>query len=400
MEKEILNKMKNDTKYILKILQDNNFNQELVEKYQKKFLIKYQDYYKKSGFLQKLSRLKMYLYNNEKFQNIKIANNKPGLSYLEKIDLGYNILNSDVSDYQKIYEISQLFRNSEILLNKIVDFLIPYLNNTYIKRAVELYLFFSKHDDIIEKIKIDYQYLEDFKIFKNNYNYAEFIINEYILDQESYHLNSFFDKYGIDSDTFAFCVLTIENLNPELFNLYIKKYQKDKHERFNANLYTMKNIVHGIKTGYLFDGSEFDELKFWRIVPFINRESSNNEFLDLREIDPNITRHHTFNNRLRDFSLRFLLDDHSLICKYLNEYKIVERSVLYFTDDIYDKVNYQINSRVVTKKDITLVVNYMRNNNYPMIRRVFALIIHKYFNNEIDINQNSNNEKEKVLLIP
>lgn len=401
MEKEYQSKMQNDTKYILKILNENAFNQKLVKQYQKRFLMKYKDYYKSGGFIQKYNRLKMYLNDREKFNKNKIIKNKTGLSYLEKIDLGYNILQTNICDYQKVYEIVKYFKNSEVLLNKIYDFLIPYMDNNYIKKAIELYLFLNKYDDVIEKIKIDYEYIEEQQMLKKNYLYAKFIINEYINDPLSYRLSYFLDKFGIDSETFLFCIETIKNLDYDLFDKYSNKYEKDKEQRFNTLLYTMKNIINGIKTGYLFDGTEFNELEFWRIIPFINRDYGNNELDDLKEIDCKVTRHNSFTERVRDFTLHFLPNDHHYICEYLRDNKIQERSILYFDDNIYTNVNIVINDRIVTKNDITLVINYIKNNNLPRIRRVLAIILRKYFDNEIDIySKNENKMNEKILLIP
>ena len=188
-------------------------------------------------------------------------------------------------DFAKIY----LGQNAVSLLNN--DF---YKNNK--DKVVELYLFLKRNEENGKVSFInDYIYNED---YLECYDYSKFVINGFINDN-SITFAAFLSDFGIKPSVFQFCVETVQELDKELYKKFLSSC-KTKNKKYCIGCYkNIKNIINGIKTGYLLDGSKFDEEVFWELVPFKENKS--------------------FEKIIRDYVEKNFWQDYSYFLLYLSE---------------------------------------------------------------------------------
>ena len=135
----------------------------------------------------------------------------------------------------------------------------------------EMYNYYLKYEQsgLINTIN-DYF---DYKDYYKCYNYSKFVIEKYINDKSSYKFSDFLFELGIDNNTFDYCVNVIEELDVGLYNKYLNKKKNSVKEYQDYIYYNISNIINGIKTGKLFDGTKFNKKKFWELVPFKDCEN-------------------------------------------------------------------------------------------------------------------------------
>lgn len=327
-----------------------------------------------------------YIYKNTPLQFAEKINN------LKKI---VKIIESDNNDYEKAMLIKDIYKSKK-------DF----------DQAYHLMLKFGQDDarvniyfDTINKISNLLEYYEDKDILGSAiyvskmedrfiyYDYAKFVIDTYV-NTDSYNTRQFFESLGIDEKIFKYCIRIIEELNIDLYNAYLKKKEDNKIRRYEANIYTFKNIANGIKTGYLFDGEEFDLITFWKIVPFKYSDGIETEFREFKQINPNIrsTVPGNFLTKINTFVRAAVPEVLDTITNYLGVNNI--RNYQYVSEEqlrvMYSgaTISYMKDGEVVTvdaKEELDIVVKYLRVNHLPFLAQIIKIIQTKYRSGEIDI---------------
>ncbi len=221
----------------------------------------------------------------------------------------------------------------------------------------------AEYREEIVKLLEEREYLE-------NYLYAEFIIKTYINDDRNYQKGRFYRVTKTNKNIFNYCVEVVKFLNPQLYQEYLVAQSESAVKKTQNMVNNLNNIVEGIKTGYLPDGSEFNILEFYRFVPL--RESGFNFSRDLINF-----------MRQNDDITEEVYD---CITKYMEENNI---RVIVFVTERYVKNNrekYSTDPRF-TSKMIHNVFRYMFASGLPNIDHIFRILLEKYMNRELDFDR-------------
>ena len=318
-------------------------------------------------------------------RNIPAAEIEERIQKLIKVN---EIIKSNNSDFIKAEELLKIYKNSYDFKKQFTRFITwgkndhkidpirPILDNFDILLNEFIRL---EQEDIIGKIK----YIERVKDYLYNYKYAKFIINEYINDKSSYETHSFLAVRGIDEEIFKFCINTIEELDVDLYNKYLKVKEKNKKLCYAKIVRNVKELVEGIKTGFMPDGEEFSELVFITKVPFKKNHDRMDKLISLVKKEKR--------------------KDGQLVINYLIENKLQYKdSFTKFNKEELYKVKVILNGVELTDYDKTNILNYMEINNIPSVSRAYYIVRKKYLNSEItpdmcDIKK-SNKYKCKTLI--
>ncbi|MCX4366057.1 MAG: hypothetical protein OSJ70_09855 [Bacilli bacterium] len=303
-------------------------------------------------------------------------------------DIEIMILNKDANKMKRLIEfMNSIFGQKDLLVT---------INN---EEKTQVYIWGSRqryYDDLIELIKGEFgssceitfsganvgienkntQYREEIeklleeREYLENYLYAEFIIKTYIDDDRNYQKGRFYRVTKTNKNIFNYCVEVVKFLNPRLYQEYLKAVAESNIKKTKNMVTNLNNIVEGIKTGYLPDGSEFNILEFYRFVPL--RESGFN-----------------FSKTLKDFMRQSddITDEvYDCISEYMEKNDI---RVIVFVTETYVKNNrekYSTDPRF-TSKMIHNVFRYMFASGLPNIDHIFRILLEKYMNRELDFNR-------------
>ena len=288
---------------------------------------------------------------------------------LRKINKVFEIMNSDDKDYIKAEQLLSLFKSAERFRKSYALF------NKYGKKDERLSsarIALDNFDSLYTKFKeyeakgiIDnVRYVLSIQDYLQNYEYAKFAIGHYIESPESYKESEFLSELGLDIDTFNFCISTIEELDVDLYKLFLEKKEINNKIRCVKNSETINNLANGINTGILSDGTQFDLLEFIKRVPF---KKSNN-----------------FTFALIDFMKRNNPDDMDTIIKYVYSNGLNKPSTFAPLDlkGIYTTKTI-INGIEITNADNDIILDYLKVNNIPLIHKAYVFARTKYLNGEI-----------------
>jgi len=287
---------------------------------------------------------------------------------LKKINLAYEAIKSDKSDYTKAYELLCLYKSPEEF-KKLYCTMIKKIENPNLaisKEALENFdLICSKFEEynengILEKVR----YFATFRSYFENYEYAKFAIEEYINDEESYKIEKYLSKLGIDKDTFMFCVNAIRELDPDLYGELLKKKAENQKLLHLKNVKTIEGLVRGIETGYINDNTEFNIFEFIKRVPFKGSPD--------------------FYEKLNRYISEVCPQYYKTISKYLQENQLYAKSSLEPVDvrKIYG-TRMVIEGTEVTEEMKNDVLDFLKYNKIPLVNRTYNVALRKYLNGEI-----------------
>lgn len=346
-----------------------------------------------------------------------------------------SIIDSESKDYEKAYQICKIYKNAEAF-RKAYGLILKFgkndpMFNQYLEKIPQIYSQLLEYEkrDIIANVN----YVINVEHYINNYKYAEFVIESFIASDHSYQMANFLEELGIDEEIFDYCLKTADELDQNLLDRYKQKKEEDKKNRYLANIYTFKNLANGIRTGFLFDGTPFDELEFWKRVPFKYSHGIKTEFDEYSKINPNIFfRADNFFGQIENFTQATIPAESKTILGYMKSngiygyrYLSAEQfKKLYSGQPIVVKSTAGIQVRIEKpeealskilytssdslpscesfgSEDADNVIKYMRINKLPSLTRVFTIVQQKYLNGEInmtEVNEQEQSNKARVLV--
>lgn len=318
--------------------QINSTDKELIKKRKSAFLIKYKDlYYKRYNDL---------INKQTDYKNL-----------FSMID----IYESNLSDYDKLVEMFKLYNESIEFFHEILDFVLFNEENIIVERLIEVYNFYSineKNNNLKEAI-----YLHNIEAINSFYNYSNFIINSFINDIP-YDKEEFYNDFGINEEVFNYCVEVIHEVDVNLYNKYISSLNRYKILNKEHSISQLEDISYAIENGRFMDNTEFSELEFIKRFPF-------KEF-NFRK---------TLINFIKENNLYGM--DNILLFIYNN--RIINQSFDYIS--IYDilKTKTIVNGKELTNDDYSIIINYLINNDLPLVARSYYLVKKMYLNNELNV---------------
>lgn len=284
---------------------------------------------------------------------------KSNLTEDEKVKIVFEIF-KDKTEFNKKYSLLIKFGTNDPRLESAREALndFDFISNT-INSFSDIQIKNVRYRREIENILKENNYLD-------NYLYAEYVIKTYLTDDKSYLKNNFLGNLGINYEIFQYCEELIQFLNPVLHKQYQECVSENNKKRAWAIGMTIRNLVRGINTGYLDDGTEFDILEFYKRVPFKEYEAK-------------------FVCTLKDFIWRNIGNEngiYSTINNYLYQNNITKMIPASETELIETSISYK--GVELTPKIIHNVFRYMKVNELPEVMGVYRIVLSKYINNELD----------------
>lgn len=286
----------------------------------------------------------------------------------------------------KLKEIAAIIYSNDTDYNKVARLLSFYKSAEDFRKAYSLFIKYGKSDARLDSIREELDnfdaLLNKFKAYEeqgivaninyvmaiqdyiHNYEYARVVVCSYINSSDSYKESDFLSSLGIDKDKFDFCIQTIEALDVNLYNQYLEKKERNNQLRWIRNSETITNLANGINTGVLSDGTPFELLEFIKRIPF----KSNNNFM----------------GTLIDFMNRNNPQDSNIILSYIYNNKLNLPSAFMPLDlkNLYSSKTI-VNGVEITNADNDIIIDYMRVNNIPLVRKAYVLVRAKYLSGEI-----------------
>lgn len=337
------------------------------------FSYKFFNAVQKENILQKLELLEQF-YNTHK-ESLNGIKNPYKCTTLEiqsrirKLNAFNTIINSNLSDYQKVEAILKLFPDSETFRKSYSLFIKFGKDDKRLDNARDA---LNNFDYLLNKfiefeqkgIVDDIKYYQSIENYIKDYHYAFFIVNYFVNTRDSYKTKEFFEKMGINNEIFNYCLEVIELLNEDLYHIYLVKENVNNHIRFMSNVKTIKNLAKGIETGFLTNGMPFNIMEFMKRIPF---KGTN------------------FFYTLDDFMKRNTPDEYNIIIKYILDNNLYHSSILKPLDikALYT-IKTTVNGVEITAKDVNIILDYLRVNDIPLIGVTYVYARAMYLKGEID----------------
>ena len=311
---------------------------------------------------------------------------------LRLIKMANKVVNSNESDFMKAYNLASLFKDAETLRASYSG-MVRHIDHPNIQIARYALNNFDKiynkyleyeNNGLMEKTRY---YLSTISYYQN-YEYAKFVIEKYIEDEDSYKGYEFISELGLDKDAFVFCLKTIEELDPDLYKKFREKRKYNKKVVCFKNVQTLKELSYGIQNGIMKDGTEFDLLEFIKRVPFKKEEN--------------------FIESLYYFMNNTNLHESKTILSYVYKNGLQNKKALAPINkkQIYECRNF-LNGVQITNDISDIVIDYLTVNQIPVVNKTYDIAVRKYLNGEINKEMVKQKKKEmeenkpqSIILIP
>lgn len=183
-------------------------------------------------------------------------------------------IHTDAEGFTEDYNIVKDFilsnnKNKAMLeqLKDIVDFINFFFSRSEVSLGRSLYYQQYFEENSIDAIKNIVDFISDKKVDK---------VSSYL------YMNMMF------KEEFFAALKVVEKNDKYLYEQYNNKIQYLEDTKFDRAYNNLKEIAQGIETGYLSDGTEFDKIQFWKLVPFKYSKGIKKDFEKFREINPGI----------------------------------------------------------------------------------------------------------------
>lgn len=170
--------------------------------------------------------------------------------------------------------------------------------------------------------------------FKENPMKAFKIVVDFLDDNDMDVISSHIYSYDLCQEEFDCAVKIVKRSDEYLAEEYIKKLGYLENSKYDRNVVKMQELARGIETGYLSDGTEFDELQFWKLAPFKYSKGIVTDFRTFREKNPNVGYIGTdnFYRRIEAFGRGVIPDKIDIILDYMKKNKFFSYTYITFND--------------------------------------------------------------------
>lgn len=290
-----------------------------------------------------------------------------------KLDKMISIYYSEMNPLGKYLKFKELYSSANSFLNEYKMLknndecltIIDYLRN-YVRVIGE---FATEMENSITSDKE-----KEYKRYNNNgfiddYKYAYGFIMLYINYQDSPYLQDYLNSVGLSENDFNRFVNIIYELNDDLYEKYLEKSKENKKSRICEVISKMDNI----HTVLMNKDGETDRIEFYRNLPFVDMNSSNEIINDLK-----LKKMPTFDQRFKSLLELFYPEDYREMTKKLYDEQLISKDFKKISESEIENTNYIVNDVVVTKEMKDEIVNYMKKENLPFFVLVFNSVRDKY----------------------
>ena len=338
---------------------------------------------------EKLSSFVEYFDNKD-----KVDRTNPKYAVAMKFEKMMEVFKSELIEIRKVKKMSEIFPKAAEFAKQYA-FLEKLTGNedyecfAQMAEAISEYYQTREENGIKDRAK-ELMELEENHYF-DDYRYAYDFVMEYICYDESPYLHDFLEKTGLRKSMFERFVDIIKVLNPSLYEDYLDKAAMNKNLRCLATFQKVANIRDGVTKGMTTDGRTFDEIEFFKNLPFFDKESSDEVLEDFK-----IPKTAMMDRRLKTLFQR--LEPHTFddIMKYIYEnglrfgesgYSITEKEIR--------STKYFVAGREITDSDKDCMITYMKENKIPFLAKAFALVKDRYLNEGLELKEKENLGKIK-----
>lgn len=314
---------------------------------------------------------------------------KSNMIHFSKIN---KIFKSNLSYMDKLYYIHLEYKKSDFLLKKIELLDINIIGKELYKEIMDIYCFYKTNEEngILSNL---------IKMIHNKQYYVEVsnhkhILNDY-LKSEEYDVLPFLIKYNIKEKNFERALLVVKKVDYEFYLKCIEKLKIAKIKRYYKIKQTLLCAITNFERGFDDEGNIYDELDFIKDIPVRNSREyklvslGEDVYIDCKRVD----------NEIYFINLRKIINEHFSekiyivdklikICMDKNNLRELNLNRIYNCDT-------SVNGIVITNEMNDNIINYMKENEFPM----FEFIYYRLRNIELAIgidNYKKQKQKQKV----
>ena len=293
---------------------------------------------------------------------------------LEKMIEIYN--DATLNDIRKLDEMSKIYKNSSLFIKQFID-LQKYSDDEML----------SYYANITKAIGDYYQRLEENgtkangklllemeeKGYFEDYRYACYFIEQYIEYEESPYLKDFLNHEGISQNDFLRFAHIVMELNSELYDRFTIKFTQNRNERKYNTIVRVNNLASGIENGYTKDGTVFDEIEFYRNLPFYDKDSAQeiaNDF-DIKSAT-------TVDKKMRKLIDMVKPESTKAITDYMYKNQFFGSNPTTLSKKEIKNITFIKDGIRLSEEDKDVIVKYMEETGVPIITRSFDIVKKKY----------------------
>ena len=297
----------------------------------------------------------------------------PNYKLAIKLDKMIAVYYSKLNDLEKYLVFKELFNSRDSFLNdyRILKgdqtSIVEYFNN-YVK-VISEFVKNMENNLSSEKEKEYKRYKENGYI--DDYNYASGYVNLYINYKESPYLYKFLKTVGLLESDFKRFVNIVYELDEDLYKKYTEKEINNKNSRL-CDVITKMDNFYGM---YMNKDEEFNRVEFYRNLPFIDMESSNEIVSDFK-----LKKLSNVDQRLKALIEHFYPEEVRNMTKFIYDNNLITKEFKKITEKEIENTNYIINDVVLTKDMKDEIIDYMKENDIPFLVVAFNAVRDKYLN--------------------
>ena len=292
---------------------------------------------------------------------------------------------------KRYYNMKRLFRTIDEFKNEYKK-LEKYTDQSgvcYIYNyVIEITEFMSKIENgLSQERKKELLQLEKDGCF-DDYPYASYFVKEFIDYKKSPYLKDFLAEKGLYERDFNRFVSIIARLDDNLYDQYLEKESENRLSRQLDVIKKLENIRSGVKTGYTNDGHKFDDVEFYRNLPFYDPDSSR-AILD----DFGFKKLSAMDQKFRILLDNLCCEDANDIIRYTHSRNILHSNPVPITEEEIMKTGCHINKQDLSENGKKLIIAYMKESNVPFIQGAYVAVRNKYMNEGLVFNSNKTLKK-------
>lgn len=307
----------------------------------------------------------------------KLEKEKKSYDRAKKLEKMIQIYEGKDIDLEKLAKMHNLYKKAEDFVKQFSD-LQQYSDDSVLSYFVEKINAISEYYQTFEQNGLVNASLKLMKFEENgffdDYIYANEYVTDFIYFEDSAYINDFLARYELKKYEFDRYIEVIKALDPDLYNKYLQKEERNKELRRKDVLRKTSNLIEGTKTGKLSDNTVFDPVEYFANLPFYD-EVSSKEVLN----DFGIKNQSNLYARLK--SLLYAIDSENAV-SVINYANTNGLSFGYMPSMLSKKdiieTNIIIDGYKLTIDDKIEIIRYMRKRNIPFLPKAFDEVKKKY----------------------
>jgi hypothetical protein len=313
------------------------------------------------------------------------SRNKSRYEKCINLEKAIEIYESDKNDIRKIYELTNIYKNSDTLRKSFTKFN-KYKDDDFLKDycdKIENMANYLEEKEEKGLINVAKELVENEDRFEN-YVYAKYFLNKYNKSSEIF-TSDFLDEEGLTKGSFEYLKDIVSEYDPFAYRLYREKELANSRERRYRTRSNIRDMYNGITTGYTRSHTKFDELECYNLLPFRNVENLNELIDDFKA--PNGS---NVEIKFRKLLETIEPEKAPVIYKYLIEHKIITRPYNMTTLNDVRKENVIVNGKQVTEDEKDVIIRYLTVRRIPLFSKAVTLVRNKVLAGDITMDKEKN----------